>query len=314
MELGHEKTVQKQLSLLLWEAAEERDDSAWAGEWRTLLAEECFTLSGIGALQFSMLWPVRDLGYREELLWQELSSLERLRRIAPDCAEHILTEMTGTYLLVRGLEYFGIELYRKRRQKSGEGQEGILGVNESPEEAAYLNYQEMRLADSLRQLGITFTKEDYLWQFLRYNHPSLDDALYFWREFGKLWNLLSGRELRANLSDDFVGRYLTAMLEHEYRTEDYEQQTMYALQKIGTFRNNDQKSTYLHKAMQRIFQGNKQVFQTLLRKGFFSRRELREKAKDNDTPDWMMPVLIMAIYQEKAYDTPNVQRTLSSRS
>ena len=294
MDLKQQEAIQEKMGCLLWESAKEREDSAWAEQWRSLWAEECFSLSGIGPLKFGLLWPVRKLGDREELFWQELESLERLKRIAPDCAERIITEMTGSYLLIRGLQYFSIELYRKRIKERGKQQADILCVNESPEEAACLNFQEMRLADGLRQLGIAFTNEDYLWQFLQCHHPQHDDSLYYWREFGRLWKLLAGRELRPDLSDQYVCGHLAAVLNPEHRMEEHEQQVVYALKETGAFRNADHKSTSLRNAIQRIEKEDTPLFRMLLKKGFFSKRELREKVRNHDTPDWMLPILIMA--------------------
>lgn len=299
MEMNHEKKIQKQLGRLLWEDVGERDDIVWAREWRTLLAGECFSLSGIDSSHFLTLWPVRKLGEREEYLWQELASLERLKRTSPTCAGQIITEMTGAYLLVRGLETFFDELFRRKLYKVEKGREILLREDESPETAAYLNYQEVRLIEAIRQLGLAFAQEDYLWQFYRFNHPNLDNSFYFWREFGKLWKQLAGRELRPDLSDDFVCRHLTEVMRPVQRTEDHVRQVAYAFQEVGVFRNVEQKSDYIRKSINLL---DKEEFggiggiEMLVQRGFYTRKELLQKARNASTPDWVMPILILAVY------------------
>lgn len=296
MQINNEKRIQEQMGLLLWEDAGKRDDVEWIRDWRTLLVEERFSLSGVSSSYFRMLWPVRDLGDREEYLWQELASLERLKRVAPVCAEQIITEMTGAYLIVRGLETIGGALYSRKLYKVEKRHQFLLCENESPETAAYLNCQETRLVEALRKLGITFTEEDYLWQFLRFNHPNLDNSLYFWREFGKLWMQLAGRKLRPDLSHDFVCRHLMEAVWPEHRMENHEEQVRYAFQEVGVFRNSANKGGYIRKAMSRMEKEESQEGRMLLERGIYTERELQQKAQTETTPDWMMPILILAVY------------------
>ena len=296
MQMNHEKRIQEQMGCLLWEDEGERDDVEWLRDWRTLLVEECFSLSGISSSHFCMLWPVRDMGDREEYLWKELASLRRLKRIAPVCAEQIISEITGAYLIVRGLESFGIELYSRKLFKVENKHQFLLCENESPETAAYLNAQETRLVEAVRKLGITFTEEDYLWQFYRFNHPNLDNSLYFWREFGKLWMQLTGRKLRPDLSHNFVCRHLMEVVWPEYRMKNHEQQVVYAFQEVGVFRNAAKKCGYICNAMDRMVKEESQAGWTLLQRGIYTGKELQQKARNEIMPDWMMPILILAVY------------------
>lgn len=299
MERNYGLKIQEQMISLLWEDPKDRDDDAWAQDWRTLLAGKSFSLSEVSTSYFTRMWTTREPGEKEDkYIWQILASLERLRRTVPDCAGQILTEITGAWLIFKGIQAFGWELHRRKLYKEERGYRVLLREDESLETAAYLNCQEMRLIEAIRRLGFTFSQENYLWRFLKDIYPNLnlEYPLYFLGEFGKVWKQLAGRKIELDLADDCVCAHLEKVLRTMYSAKDIEQQAAYAFQEVGAFRNAEQKSKDIAKLVVKMDGKGIDEVRMLIQRGFYTGQELRQMARDAGTPDWILPVLILALH------------------
>ena len=144
--------------------------------------------------KFCELWPVRELGDREEALWDELEELNKLKTHSPD--SDAFSALRGAYYLERGVELFRISLKILGLCNVDSGQ---IEKKELPILELYLNEQEDILVNALKEIGFPFADENLIWSFYGRFHPEADGAYFFWTEFARLWEKMTGRKITANM-------------------------------------------------------------------------------------------------------------------
>ena len=292
--------IREMLAELLWTDPGERDDEEWNRLWYALGDEWVPNLDGINIVTFCNIWPIRELGENEEYLWRETDNLKRLKDLNPEMARLLLTEETGAYLLVRGLNRIGIELYRKRLFTGKNGRERLLRDDESEETAGILREEREKLVKELKALGFSYKRENLLWDYLKLQHPSCDNAAFFFAQLGRLWKMLGGNAFHADLTESYVCRYIESLAQEGSYEGEWENCIMYAFGELGKFGNIEGQ----HKGMQlRHFCDNllsnksEKVLALLLRLGFFSKKELN-RLQELAAERWeqAVPMLVMAVH------------------
>ena len=245
---------------------------------------------------FCMYWPVRELGDREELLWDELDALKFEKTRWP--------EPTGMYYLERGVELFRISL---KILGLCNVDIGTISEKEQPILKLYLDEQEKDLVKKVQDAGLPFPDENLYWDFYRRNHPEYEGAFFFWTEFAKLWKMLTGKKINPDISCENVRGHLVKAMDVCSKT-GWTKGMMRILENTGLFQDSD---PYLYKekcpnkcdalkdyeSMYRMVIDSKEEFilNELIKRNFFTSTSLSmimHSTKEDDL--WIMPYVVMA--------------------